>query len=84
MITEHTIRFDDHGVMHAVYADDLAPVFQAIGTVTVRRVSHVEPAAGGGWTADMSPVAGPVLGPYALRAEALEAERQWLSEHLGL
>lgn len=81
---EVTLRFDERGVMHAVYDDDLVPVFAAVGTVSVRRASHVEPAPSSGWLADMSPVDGPVLGPFALRTEALAAERQWLAEHLGL
>ena len=36
------------------------------------------PTADGRWTADLRPVGGPVLGPFARRSEALEAERAWL------
>lgn len=33
------------------------------------------------WFADMTPVRGPVLGPYDMRQEALDAEVAWLLEH---
>ena len=36
------------------------------------------------WTADMSPVGGPILGPFSFRYEALKAERDWLREERGV
>jgi hypothetical protein len=33
------------------------------------------------WWADMTPVGGPVLGPYDTREEALNDEKVWLEEH---
>lgn len=84
---ELVITFDDNGRARAVYDDALAPVFSALSDARprVRRVSHVEPALlSSGWCADMAPVDGPILGPFALRSEALAAERAWLTEHLGL
>lgn len=66
-----------------IYTDDLAELL-TLGEATVTRASHVEPALGGGWTADMGPSGGPVLGPFALRAEALDAEVAWLREHRNL
>jgi hypothetical protein len=93
-MTEHTIRIDG-GHLQFVYSDDLA-VLCDTGATTVVRVSHVEPYDGSGgtafaakhagswWTADMSPVDGPVLGPFKTRAEALAAERAWLTAHRGL
>lgn len=33
------------------------------------------------WWADMTPVGGPVLGPYETREEALDDEKVWLEEH---
>lgn len=33
------------------------------------------------WFADMTPVRGPVLGPYETRQLALDAETTWLLEH---
>ena len=67
------------GRVRAVYDEpiDLA----TIGVLSIRRASHVEPDAEGRWHADLAPVSSPVLGPFALRSEALEAERAWLSQH---
>lgn len=33
------------------------------------------------WWADMTPVNGPVLGPYDTREKALDDEKVWLEEH---
>ena len=33
------------------------------------------------WWADMSPVGGPVLGPFCSHGAALQAEREWLILH---
>jgi hypothetical protein len=52
-----------------------------LGTLSIRRGSHVEPDASGRWFCDLSPVAGPTLGPFDSRSEALAAEVAWLSEH---
>ena len=53
----------------------------ALGRLRVERASHVEPDETGRWTADLSPVGGPRLGPFALRSEALAAESGWLETH---
>lgn len=75
----HTVTIRTDGSLQFIYDDELAPLL-ALGQATVTRASHVEPAAGGGWTADMSPVEpGIVLGPFPLRSEALAAEREWLA-----
>lgn len=52
-----------------------------IGTIGIRRGSHVEPTTEGLWTADLTPVGGPVLGPFSTRTEALDAEVAWLLEY---
>ena len=52
-----------------------------LGTLTIRRASHVEPDASGRWWADLAPVRGPRLGPFRQRSEALQAEQRWLEEH---
>lgn len=67
------------GSLSAIWDDGLVPLV-AEGKATIVRASHVEPTDDGQWTADMSPVNGPVLGPFALRADALAAERVWLQE----
>jgi len=65
------------GEIRCVYfeAIDLAQ----LGEISIRRASHVEPNADGSWTADLSPVGGPILGPFARRGEALDAEERWLT-----
>ena len=67
------------GEVRFIYADDLQPLLE-LGSPQVRRASHVEPNKDGRWTADMSPVCGPLIGPFTLRSEALAAEVNWLSE----
>jgi len=74
------ITITPNGDLQFIYSDDLQPLLE-LGQPTVRRVSHVEPNQYGQWTADMSPVAGPLLGPYVYRGDALDAEREWLEEH---
>jgi hypothetical protein len=70
------VTIDRHGVVRCVYDErlDLA----ALGTPCIRRASHVEPDAEGRWWADLVPVAGPRLGPFARRSQALDAEQAWL------
>ncbi|HEX5105881.1 MAG TPA: hypothetical protein VFV87_18815 [Pirellulaceae bacterium] len=53
----------------------------ALGALTISRGSHVEPTAGGQWLCDLSPVTGPVLGPFDCRSQALAAEVAWLEAH---
>lgn len=67
------------GTVEFIYDDaiDLA----GLGRLTIARASHVEPTPTGQWTADLSPVSGPVLGPFRTRTAALQAERIWLEEH---
>ena len=67
------------GQIRFIYKDDLLGL-SGLGETTIQRASHVEPC-GGGWSADMSPVDGPILGPYKTRAEALHHEVEWLMEH---
>ena len=84
------VRIARDGSVRVLYADKLQPLHEALGEVTIRRASHVEPApAGGGWFADMNPVGGPLLGlefegrlvGFPTRQEALDAETEWLVQH---
>jgi hypothetical protein len=52
-----------------------------LGPPRIQRASHVEPSLDGRWLADLSPVKGPILGPFDFRTQALAAERQWLDAH---
>lgn len=78
---ELTIVFGSRG--EAIYSDETIELLQACGNVSIARASHVEPSEGG-WSADMSPVGGPVLGPFGRRSDAIDAEVRWLKENLGL
>lgn len=82
------ITFEVDGRIKFIYDDTVAEVMREVGgKLNVKRASHVEPTVcdlyeGGpkfdGWQADMSPVGGPVLGPYGTRGQALDAERNYL------
>jgi hypothetical protein len=76
-----TLIIDPAGQGHCLYAEVID--LQAIGTLHIARASHLEPDDCGNWHADLSPVAGPTLGPFGLRSEALAAERDWLDDHLA-
>ena len=67
------------GQVRCVYEEliDLA----RLGEVDAVRASHVEPDRRGDWWADLSPVGGPRLGPFARRSLALAAELEWLLAH---
>ena len=67
------------GTVCCLYGEEIE--LQTIGAMSIARGSHVEPDPAGQWTADLSPVDGPVLGPFTNRSAALEAERQWLETH---
>lgn len=73
------------GKLRFLWDDTLAP-FLSLGQADVHRASHVEPIqteTGPQWIADLAPMNGPVLGPFPLRQEALDAENAWLW-HNGL
>ena len=67
------------GSLRCLYDETLG--LWPLGQVSIRRASHVEPTDQGQWQADLSPVGGPVLGPFTLRSEALAAEVHWLRMH---
>lgn len=69
------------GRIQMLYSDALAPLLSE-GEARISRASHVEPDALGGWSADMSPVGGPVLGSFTLRQTALDAEVEWLERNV--
>ncbi len=70
---------DRTGTVRAVYDETID--LCALGQLSIARGSHVEPDPSGEWSADLSPVSGPHLGPFHLRSEALAAERAWLDAH---
>jgi len=68
-----------NGTIKTVYAEDID--LGVLGQPVITRASHVEPDEQGRWIADLSPVNGPVLGPFHQRSDALSAERTWLESN---
>ena len=73
-----TIHLDnDHtGTVTSIYQEALT--LDALGPASIRRASHVEPDDQGRWYADLSPVDGPMLGPFDRHSDAHIAEVRWL------
>ena len=71
---------DPSGAVRCLY--DEAIDLTALGPMHIERASQLEPDATGQWWADLSPVNGPKLGPFAKRSDALAAEVRWLEEYL--
>jgi hypothetical protein len=67
------------GDVRCIYGEAIP--LQHLGQISIRRGSHVEPNGSGGWCADMSPVKGPLLGPFETRSAALAAEVDWLTRN---
>ncbi|MBN2128596.1 MAG: hypothetical protein JW741_03835 [Sedimentisphaerales bacterium] len=67
------------GAVRCIYSEaiDLAQ----LGRPAIARASHVEPDEQGRWFADLTPVDGPRLGPFARRSDALAQETSWLEAH---
>ncbi len=65
------------GVFIGIYSDQFD--YGVFGRPQIRRVSHVEPDESGQWTADLSPVDGPRLGPFDKRNDAINAELEFLN-----
>jgi len=73
------LLIESTGMVRCVF--DEAIDLGQLGGLSIRRGSHVEPTPDGQWTADLSPVHGPLLGPFPTRTAALNAELIWLQEH---
>ena len=70
---------ESSGNCRCVYSEEID--LRLLGNARIERGSYVEPHANGQWTADLSPVEGPVLGPFSTRSEALAAEVNWLVDY---
>jgi len=70
---------DSQGTVRCLYGETID--LQVLGQPHIRRASHVEPDEQGQWWADLAPVSGPHLGPFAQRSQALQAEQEWLNRH---
>jgi hypothetical protein len=79
MSTAMQIIVEPGGAVRCIYSEEID--LAALGSPAIVRASHVEPDQQGRWWADLSPVVGPLLGPFGNRSEALAAEQQWLEAH---
>ena len=70
------LLIDTSGNIRCIYGEKID--LHQFGQLSIQRGSHVEPTSDGLWTADMSPVNGPHLGPFHSRTEALKAKVAWL------
>ena len=76
-----TLIIDPAGLARCLYTEVIN--LRSLGALRIARASRIEPDDQGNWWADLSPAAGPVLGPFGLRSEALAAERDWLDDNLA-
>lgn len=76
-----TISICPEGDLIVIYSDPVKIMID-LGTAIIKRASHVEPSSVGEWTADLSPMNGPILGPFDTRQAALVAEVAWLQERM--
>jgi hypothetical protein len=76
------LLIDAQGRVHGIYSEVID--LRALGTLVIRRASHVEPDGEGRWWADLAPVGGPRLGPFDKRSQALMEEVAWLEKHWPL
>ena len=65
--------------IRCIYGEQLD--LSALGRPVISRGSHVEPDQNGRWSADLSPIDGPQLGPFDSRSQAVAAEVRWLERH---
>jgi hypothetical protein len=71
------LLIEQSGLIRCLYGEEID--LAQFGQLSIRRGSYVEPDERGLWMADLAPVGGPVLGPFASRSAALAAEIDWLS-----
>ncbi len=76
------IKVATDGEIQALYTEQLD--LNEIGMLSLKRASHVEPSKfyEGKWVVDLSPVDGPLAGPFAKRSEALAWEVKWIEENV--
>ncbi len=73
------LLIESSGTVRCVFGEEID--LGQLGRLSIRRGSHVEPTPDGQWTADLSPVNGPLLGPFPTRTAALNAEVRWLQKN---
>jgi hypothetical protein len=73
------ILIEPGGAVRCVYSEEID--LTVLGSPAIIRASQVEPDQQGRWWADLSPIQGPLMGPFRHRSEALAAEHSWLETH---
>ena len=73
------LDIDPIGQIRCLYGEAID--LTELGALSICRASYVEPDRHAKWHVDLSPVNGPVLGPYLYRQSALDAEEAWLLAH---
>ncbi len=73
------LLIEPSGNVRCLYGEEIP--LNSLGSLVIQRGSHVEPDDDGAWLADLSPVNGPVLGPFPQRSEALQAESVWIESN---
>jgi hypothetical protein len=68
---------DPQGQIVGLYTEALD--LSCLGKLAIRRASFVEPDGASQWWADLAPLEGPRLGPFAQRSQALQAEQDWIN-----
>jgi hypothetical protein len=71
---------ETRGTLRCMYGEEID--LAAIGRLTIVRGSFVEPDSKGHWITDLSPINGPILGPFMSRSIALAVERSWIEEDI--
>ena len=67
------------GIGRCIYGEEID--LHALGNLTIRRASCVEPDCKGSWFADLSTIGGAKIGPCLARSEAVLAELEWLENN---
>jgi len=74
-----SLIIDSRGGVRCLHGEAID--LNALGSLTIIRANHVEPDVSGAWWAELLPVGGPCLGPFAHRLDSLAAEQIWLESH---
>ena len=73
-----TLTIDPCGTVRTLYTEAIP--LNEIGSLSIKRASHVEPDEAGQWFAEM--IEGPTLGPFLTRSAALAAEVAYIENTL--
>ena len=79
-MTKMVIAIKPDGTMQFIYKDEMARIIKK-GNAKIKRASYVEPKENK-WTANLSPLKGPILGPFPLRKTALQEEEKWIQQNV--